>query len=133
EAESRDLGSFETIELRGAAELNILVGEPSAIKIDGTEYAVKNLTTEVHDSTLTIEARKSGWAWFGDRDELKLSVSTPKLTVLQSSGAGNIRVTGMKGGEQSVRIAGAHNIEAHGQLDKLTIELSGAGNVDYGD
>src|SRR5437762_11609082 len=73
EAESRDLGSFETIELRGAAELNILVGEPSAIKIDGTEYAVKNLTAEVHDNTLTIEARKSGWAWFGDRDELKLS------------------------------------------------------------
>jgi hypothetical protein len=132
EAESRDIGSFEAIELRGAAELNIVVGQPAAIKIEGTEYAVKGLRTEVHDNTLSIEAKKSGWAWFGDRDELKLTISTPKLTTLQSSGAGNIEVKGLDGGDQTVRIAGAHNVEAHGKLDKLVVELDGAGNVDYG-
>jgi len=29
----------------------------------------------------------------------------------------------LNGGEQLVRIAGAHSIEARGQLDKLTVEL----------
>src|SRR5215471_9866834 len=101
EAESRDLGSFEAVELRGAAELDILVGNSPSIKIEGTEYAVKNLRTEVHDNMLSIEAKKTGWAWFGDRDELKLTITTPKLTTLQSSGAGNIQVRGLDGGEQT--------------------------------
>src|SRR5215831_11446613 len=131
EASSRDLGSFETIELRGAAQLNITVGQAPSLKIEGTEYAVKNLRTEVADNRLSIEAKKSGWAWFGDRDELKLTITTPKLTGIESNGAGNIEVEGLTGGEQTVRISGAHNMEAHGQLDKLTVELDGAGNVDY--
>jgi hypothetical protein len=118
--------------LRGAAELDILVGKSPSIKIEGTEYAVKNLHTEVHDNMLSIEAKKAGWAWFGDRDELKLTITTPKLTTLQSSGAGNIEVRGLDGGDQTVRIAGAHNVQARGKLDKLVVELDGAGNVDYG-
>jgi prolipoprotein diacylglyceryltransferase len=61
-----------------------------------------------------------------------LTITTQKLTSLQSSGAGSIEITGLNGGDQTVRIAGAHNLEAHGQLDKLTVELDGAGNVDYG-
>jgi hypothetical protein len=132
EAASRDLGTFEAIDLRGAADVSIVVGEPSSVKIEGTEYAVKNLHTEVSNDTLSIEAKKTGWAWFGDRDELHLTITMPKLKTLDSSGAGNIKVSNLNGGDQVVHIAGAHNIVGQGQLDKLTVELDGAGNVDYG-
>jgi len=131
EAASRDLGTFEAIDLRGAAEIDVVVGQSASLKIEGSQYAVKNLRTEVSGDTLSIEAKKSGWAWFGDRDELKFTITMPKLTTLLSSGAGSIHVSGLNGGEQLVRIAGAHSIEARGQLDKLTVELDGAGNVDY--
>ena len=133
EATSRDLGTFEAISLRGAADVRITVGEAASIKIEGSTYAVKNLQTEVNQNTLSIESHKSGWAWFGDRDELRLTITMPKLTSFESSGAGNIQVTNLNGGDQNVRIAGAHNLVAHGKLDKLSIELDGAGNVDYGD
>ncbi len=132
EAESRDLGSFESIDLRGAAEIVIAVGQPASLKIEGSDYAVKGLRTEVRDNTLSIQAKKSGWAWFGDNDELKLTITMPKLTSLESSGAGHIEVSGLNGGDQRIRIAGAHSIEGQGKLDNLTIELDGAGNVDYG-
>jgi hypothetical protein len=132
EAESRDLGSFESVNLHGAASIHILVGESATLKIEGTEYAVKKLRTEVSDGTLTLHAQKSGWAWFGDRDELKLTIGMPKLTHLDSNGAGSIVISHLNGGDQTVRIAGAHNIVADGQLDSVRIELDGAGNVDYG-
>jgi hypothetical protein len=132
EAESRDLGDYTAIDLRGAAEIKISVGQPSSLKIEGSDYAVKGLRTEVRDNTLYIEAKKTGWAWFGDGDELRLTISMQKLLSLSSSGAGSIKMSGLNGGDQIVRIAGAHNLEASGQLDKLTIELDGAGNVDYG-
>ncbi|HYM34496.1 MAG TPA: DUF2807 domain-containing protein [Steroidobacteraceae bacterium] len=132
ETASRDIGTFEAIDLRGAADIRITVGEPSSLKIEGATNAVQALRTEVADNKLTIEAKKNGWSWFGDRDELKLIITTPKLTALQSAGAGNINISGLNGGEQTLRIAGAHNVEARGTLDKLTVELDGAGNVDYG-
>jgi len=131
EESTREIGTFESIDLSGAAEINVVVGQPASLKVEGSQYAVKNLHTEVNDNTLSIEAKKTGWAWFGDRDELTLTITMPKLTTLQSSGAGNIHVSGLNGGEQLVRIAGAHNLQARGQLDKLTVELNGAGNVDY--
>jgi hypothetical protein len=132
ESETRDLGSFSAVDLRGAAAIKIAVGQPEALKIEGSNYAVKGLRTEVRDNTLHIDAKKSGWAWFGDDEEVKLTISMPKLTSLRSNGAGNIDVTGLNGGDQEVRISGAHNLEASGQLDKLTLEMNGAGNVDYG-
>ena len=132
EVESRDLGQYSAINLRGAAEIKIAVGQTESLKIEGSDYAVKALRTEVRDNTLFIEAKKSGWAWFGDGDQLKLTISMPKLTELKSSGAGSIDISGLDGGDQLISIAGAHNMEASGKLDKLTIELNGAGNVDFG-
>lgn len=132
EIESRDLGKYSAIDLRGAAELNIEVGPAESLKIEGSNFSVKNLRTEVRGNTLYINSKKSGWAWFGDDDDLKLTIAMPSLTELRSAGAGNIRVRGLKGGEQLIKISGAHNLEADGTLDKLTIELDGAGNVDYG-
>ncbi len=132
EAESRDLGQYSVIDLRGAADIKIAVGQSESLKIEGSDYAVKSLRTEVRDNTLFIEAKKTGWGWFRDSGELRLSITLPALESLRLSGASNIRVSGLHGGAQIVRAAGAHNIEATGQLDKLTVELDGAGNIDYG-
>jgi hypothetical protein len=132
EIESRDLGKYSAIDMRGAGELNIEVGPAESLKIEGSEFALKRLRTEVRDNTLYINSKKAGWAWFGDEEDLKLTIAMPALTSLRSAGAGNIQLSGLNGGEQTVKISGAHNVEASGKLDKITIELDGAGNVDYG-
>src|SRR5262245_45942997 len=67
--ESRDLGKYSAIDLRGAAELNIEVGPAESLKIEGSNFSLKNLRTEVRDNTLYINSKKSGWAWFGDDDD----------------------------------------------------------------
>ena len=129
---THDLGQFSSINLRGAAELKIAVGAPESVKVEGSERTVSRLRTEVRNNTLYIVSKRKGFSWLGDRDDLTLSITLPKLESFQSNGAGNIELTGLNGGEQVVRVAGAHNIEASGELDKLTIELEGAGNIDYG-
>ncbi|MBC7984681.1 MAG: DUF2807 domain-containing protein [Candidatus Obscuribacterales bacterium] len=132
EVESRDLGNFEAIDFHGAAEVKITVGEPAALSIEGSQRALKAIDTSVRDNVLYLRAEKSGWSFIGDQQKLKLSISMPKLTSFDSSGAGSVRITGLAGGEHLVRVAGAHNIEAEGTLDNLQIKLDGAGNIDYG-
>ena len=130
--ESSDLGRFDAVDFHGAAELNIVVGQPSEFSVSGGERAVKQLETSVRGNTLYLRAQKSGWSWFGDQRKLVLNIHTPSLISFVSNGAGDVHISGLAGGEHTVRIAGAHNVEAEGTLDSLTIELDGAGNIDYG-
>jgi len=129
--ESSHLDEFQAIDFRGAAELDITVGAPTAFSVKGSESAVKDLETSVRDGTLYLRSERVGWSLFGDQRKLKITISSPQLTTFESSGAGDVRIAGFAGGEHRVRIAGAHNLKASGALDKLTIQLEGAGNVDY--
>jgi hypothetical protein len=129
-AQARDIENFDSIELRGAAELVVNVGPATSLNLDGSERTLKQVETHVRGDTLVINVSKSR-GWFGDGGHLKVSITTPKLTSLESNGAGDIEIHGLNGGEQKLELAGAHNVKADGHLEKLKIELSGAGNVDY--
>ena len=80
--------------------------------------------------TLVIDVAKSR-GWFSEHGRLKIIVTTPVLKSLESNGAGDIEINGLNGGDHELSLAGAHNVKAEGRVNKLTIELSGAGNVDY--
>jgi len=60
EAASRDLGTFEAIDLRGAAEIDVVVGQSASLKIEAVSTAVKNLRTEVSGDTCPSRPR-IGW------------------------------------------------------------------------
>jgi Putative auto-transporter adhesin, head GIN domain len=108
----------------------ITVGPATSLNLDADERTLKNVETRVKGDTLIIDVTKSH-GWFSDQGHLKIVVTTPTLKSLESNGAGDIEITGLNGGEQSLELAGAHNVKAEGRLDKLTVELAGAGNVDY--
>jgi len=129
--ESRDLGEFKSIDFRGAGEVNITVGPPSALRIEGGSEAVKNLKTYVENGTLFIRPNDRHWNWVEGQYRLTLSIEIPELKELDVNGAGSIRINGIRGSEHKLRTAGAFNIEAQGTIEQLLIVLEGAGNVNY--
>jgi len=129
-AQKRDVEDFHSIELRGAAELNITVGPAASLNLDASERTLKYVETRVKGDTLVIDVTKSR-GWFSENGRLKITVTVPTLESLESNGAGDIEITGLNGGEQKLELAGAHNVKAEGRLDKLTLKLSGAGNANY--
>jgi hypothetical protein len=50
---------------------------------------------------------------------------------LRLEGGNDVSVQGYAGGESNIRAEGAVNIEAQGELDRLTIRMAGAGNGDF--
>jgi len=128
--QSRAVEDFQSIEMRGAAELIVKVGPAASLNLDASDRTLKHVETRVSGNTLVIDLGKTR-GWFSEHGSLKVTVTTPALKSLESNGAGDIKITGLNGGDQELRLAGAHNVEAEGRLDKLTVVLSGAGNVDY--
>ena len=128
-SESRDVSDFDSIAVRGSARLIVKVGEEPSLSVQGPERAVKDLTTEVDGDTLVIRSSRKEWSFGRNGSRLTVNVTVPKLEELRLEGSNDVRLDGFNGGSSNIDIEGAANLEAKGQLDDLTVHMSGAGRA----
>jgi Putative auto-transporter adhesin, head GIN domain len=127
--ETRDVGDFDAIHIRGSARLNVRIGETESLSIQGPARSVKGLTTEVEGDTLHIRSRRKEWVFGQGESRLTVNVTLPKLDELKLEGSHDARLTGFDGGSSTIEIEGAANLEANGRLDELTVHMAGAGRA----
>jgi putative autotransporter adhesin-like protein len=130
-SETRAVDSFNSIDMSGAARLEITVGKPESLVIEGRSSSIERVETKVHDNTLFIESRPRDWFMSGNRRRLTLKISVPRLESLEVEGGNDVRLTGFDGGETHIHAAGAAHILAEGHLNELTVRMSGAGHGDF--
>nr|WP_298716442.1 DUF2807 domain-containing protein [uncultured Steroidobacter sp.] len=128
-SERRDLGSFDSINLEGAARLEIKIGEPLSVVVSGNQAAVGRVETNVSGDTLHIKNKARDWV-IHNRSRLTVQITLPKLDSLELEGGNDVSVAGLHGGDTTIEATGAANIHAHGELDGLTVRLAGAGHAD---
>jgi hypothetical protein len=129
--ETRELSAFESIDMEGAARLEISVGGENSVQVEGPEEVLKRLTTEVRDNTLYIESRPKDWLPSQGRARVTLRIAVPKLASLSLGGGNNVLLSGYAGGESTIAVEGAAHIKAKGELDRLTVRMAGAGHADF--
>lgn len=127
ERETRTVGSFSAIDMEGSGVLDIRVGEDPAIEIEAPAQVLERMKVEVRGETLYIESKAKHWG----RHRTQVRVSVPTLSSLRLKGGNDVSVHGFAGGESEIRADGAVNIEAEGELDRLTIRMAGAGKGDF--
>ena len=130
-SESREVGSFDSIDMSGAARLEITVGKPESLVIEGRAASIERVETKVRHNTLFIESKPRDWFMTNNRRRITLKITVPKLDSLQVEGGNDVRLTGFDGGESHIRAAGAAHIMADGHLAELTVRMSGAGHGDF--
>lgn len=131
--ESRAVGPFDTIDMRGAAKVDIAVGAAQSVKIEAKPEALEQITTTVQGKTLVIEFKRGAWNWNSDRQgPVHIAITLPKLAGYSLGGAGDTNITGLNGGTTGVALNGAGNVKASGKLESLSLNLNGAGNADLG-
>ncbi|GFE78215.1 hypothetical protein GCM10011487_02150 [Steroidobacter agaridevorans] len=128
-SERRDVGSFDSISLEGAAKLEIKIGEPLSVQVSGNEKTVGRTETNVSGGTLHIKNKARDWT-IRNNTRLTVQITLPKLESLEVEGGNDVSVAGLHGGDTAIKAAGATNITADGQLDELTVRLAGAGHAD---
>ncbi|MBM0104003.1 DUF2807 domain-containing protein [Steroidobacter sp. S1-65] len=131
-SERRELDGFDSIEVEGATKLEITIGEPTSVLVKGNESAVERVATDVRGDTLKIKSKARDWFVRNNNSRLTVQITLPKLESLELEGGNDVSVVGFQGGATRIKAAGAANLKADGQLDQLTIRMSGAGNADLG-
>jgi Putative auto-transporter adhesin, head GIN domain len=128
--ETRQVEPFDAIEMKGAARLEITVGKPQSVSIEGREAMLSRIDTQVRGGTLHIESRFKDWVVGQGRSRLTIRISVPSLESLKLQGGNDAQLAGFDGGHSTIEAEGAANIEADGRLEGLTVHLAGAGNAD---
>jgi Putative auto-transporter adhesin, head GIN domain len=126
--EDRPVGTFHSIELEGAAQLDILVGPTPSLTVTGGPKALAAFTTRVDGDKLVLKSNSS--LWKPNFGTVIVRVTTPQLQALKVSGAGEITVNGISGAALDVSFDGAASLEANGMVGTLTVQMNGAGKMD---
>lgn len=129
--ESRAVGTFDAIDMDGDGKLQIDVGSPASVTVEGKESVVADLKTEVRGDTLYINSKRRDWMFFGGSQRLTLRITVPRLASLKLDGGNDVRLTGFNGGESNIKVQGAAHVEADGTLKALTVYMAGAGHADF--
>lgn len=126
-AEDRPVGTFQSIELRGAAQMDVLVGPAPSLSITASPNSRAVFTSEVRGDTLMLEAHNRFWQRLG---KVEVRVTLPQLRSLSVNGAGDVSVTGAGGEALNLSLNGAASLEANGKVGTLTANMNGAGSMD---
>lgn len=128
--DTRQLDAFDSIEMEGAARLEITIGGAQSVEVEGREAVVSRVDTEVRGHTLRIQSKPKDWFITNGRPRVTLRITLPELESLRLEGGNDVRMTGFAGGQTRIRVAGATHMKADGKLDELTVHMAGAGHAD---
>lgn len=123
--EQRDISDFDAVEVGGFYDVEIRCGKKPNLVIIGDDNLIPLIKTEVRGNTLHIWNKKH----ISPRRKIKIQITTENLTDINCSGASKIFATNINSDDFLVEASGACNIRIIGNTDELTINSSGASNV----
>ena len=125
-SQSRDLGSFSSVELSGSNNVTIHVGERQAVVVRGDDNLVDRITTRVHGGNLVIANTPGS---FTTESPMGVEVGVPSLKAARLTGSGNVSVSGIKAESLTVTLTGSGFVSASGIARRLDVTLGGSGNA----
>jgi hypothetical protein len=128
--QARSLAPFTSVSNSGPVNLHIEVGKPQSVVVTGSDDYLADLRTEVVGGELRIHLRNGGTINDRHWDDMKMTITVPRLTALAMSGAGQTTLTHISGDALDISFSGAGSLKADGTVGKLTLDVSGVGSID---
>ncbi len=124
--EEREISEFETLVVKGAADVDVTIGENLSLSVEADDNLLPLITTDVRGSRLLVSSRGT----YRTRHGVKIVLTTPSLSGVTVSGSGTVRIDGLSEGELDLSILGSGDIVAVGGIDSLDASVSGSGDID---
>ncbi|MCA0200564.1 MAG: DUF2807 domain-containing protein [Proteobacteria bacterium] len=126
--ETRNVDAFTGVSFGGAGKVFITVGPKVSVVLEADATTLGRTRTEVENGVLKIRARNDD-SFFNGRGDITAYITVPELRQARVSGSGDLKVTGLAGGETELSVSGSGNVEASGKLKALDLDISGSGNA----
>lgn len=130
DAELRQVGDFEGVEVSSAIDLQLSQGNENSVAISAPGEANRSgVKTEVKKGILHIWYENKNWFKGGGR-KIRAYVSAKTFRLVAASGACDVMVNGeLKSDELAIRLSGASDFKGTVRASNLKIDLSGASDV----
>lgn len=129
--ETRDVSSFNSIEMSTFGKIVINQGTSESLNISGSDNLVPLIKTNVRNSVLVISTDDNLTVTSIQEKYLTITIVVKDLSSLDISGLGDIQMGILSTPSLSVTMSGAGRVQLDQLItDKLDISLSGLGSVE---
>jgi len=129
----RNVAPFTTISNGGPVNLTIEVGKAQSVVVSGSDDYLEDLRTEVVDGELRIKMRNDSHIDNRHWNDMKVTITVPRLTAFTMGGAGQTTLTHFSGDSLDIRFGGAGGLKADGTVKHLKLNVGGVGSIDTRD
>jgi len=134
--ETRELGAFTSISMRGIGKIFINQGKEQKVAIEGDEVAINRITTNVTDGKLVIDVGRdwiekvsAGFDFLSSHD-IRFFITVKELEELEIAGAADVEAKDIKTKDLTLKMIGATNVKVFNlSADSLKTEIPGAGKI----
>ena len=125
--DERMMDPFQSVEMLGAGDFEIIHGEVQKVAVSGYENLVPLIETTVKKGKLVITTNDE--MTLGN-SHMKIRVTTPQLREATLAGAGNMDISSFRLSYLKIVLKGAGNVRfSNSESDTIYATLSGAGNM----
>ncbi len=149
-ARSFQVAGFNKVELAGADDVDVRVGQTFSVRAEGPAEELDKLDIRRDGSTLWVGRKKQkGWTMSRGKG-VKVFVTMPAIEAASLAGSGNmsvdtarakqfeaslagsgdLRLGRVEAEAIDVDLAGSGNVRAAGQTGRLAVSIAGSGNVE---
>ncbi|MGN6438123.1 MAG: head GIN domain-containing protein [Agriterribacter sp.] len=128
-SETRSVGSFDGVELRGSMNVRVKNTPDRAVEIEGEENLLPYVETFVDDGKLVIKYKDN--TNIHTTEEMLVHVSAPELEEIRITGAGDVTGEGKleSNDEIKVKVTGAGNIKLELDAPSVEADVTGSGDI----
>lgn len=123
--ERRDVASLDGVDISGAMQVEVRVGEAASLQVEGDSNVLPLLHTDTSGGTLRVWTEGS----FRTDNPLRVIYTTPRLRQLSANGSGRLAVTGLNGGPLNLSLNGSRTVQLSGSVSQLDARLNGSGGL----
>lgn len=124
--DTRPVGAFSEVEVSNVIHLHLTLGKADGVTLTGDANLLPLVTTEVQGDRLRIGTKER----IRPKRDLIAAVTAKDVTTIRASGASTLRVEGIHNDALQLEISGAGDAKLRGETGTLTLNLSGAADVD---
>jgi Putative auto-transporter adhesin, head GIN domain len=132
EEQIRPTASYDSIHVKGPADLEIDAGKAHSLTISGNKDYFDRITSEVVDGCLNITIDSENHNIEGKRLP-HIRVTLPELRHLDEEGVGETVLTNIDSKRLDIHYVGAGRLAASGKVGELLLKARGVGEVDTQD
>lgn len=121
-----NLDEFTTFEVGGAFDIEVSFGRNQKVEVTIDDNLWDIFEAEVRGKNLNLD-------WDGNcrpSDECHITIVVPVLEEVYIHGACDLNISDFKGPEFAYKLSGAGDLVMDGEVDRLEIKISGAGDAD---